>query len=258
MSYFFNGPDPIAVGDGYNWGKPLNLIISYPFSISCWFYPTNNTTDQDLVTLQTATDVYWINWSAHQAGDPINAATWNGSKATVAQIANGVRFNKWNHVIARFVSNTFRLINLNGAAANFNTQNSSNASQLITRLLIGAGGTNFRPFKGYIAHVGIWNTQCTNVDAASLGRGASPLAVRRQNLVGYWPMVNPGEQINVADAKSRGFNTFSSRSNAGRYSNWNPPVKLLLPQKTKIAFEPAAQNNSPIFYHHRQQQGMAS
>ena len=245
MSYFFNGPDPIVLGyDG--WGRPLNLIISYPFSISCWFYPTNNTTTQDLVALSTwgaVDNVYWINLAGNVSGDPIRAQTWNGSQATTLQ-TTGVRFNQWNHVIARFVANNYRLLNLNGAGAVWNTNNSNQTSQVAARLLIGAGGSNFRPFKGYIAHVGIWNTQCTNVDATSLSKGASPLAVRRQNLVGYWPMVNPGEQINVADAKSRGFNTFSSRSNAGRYSNWNPPVKLLLPQRNRTTVYLASSNTT--------------
>lgn len=266
MSLFFDGASGVWAGPSGR-SSPVNLIVSYPFTISCWFFPTDSTTTQDLVVLKDSAtnNGYFLRVAGASAGDPIQANTWNGTSGTNAQIQNAIIFNQWNHAAARFVSNTSRLVQINGGNGTQNTNNSNQTSQLIDTVIIGQADFASRYFNGYIAHVAIWNEQIVNSANATLGRGASPLFIRRQNLVAYWPMVNPGQQINIADAKSRMglplplMPNPQATTSAPKYSNWNPPVKTVLPQQRKIVLEsPAAQNNAPIFYHQRQQQGMAA
>jgi hypothetical protein len=105
-----------------------------------------------------------------------------------------------------------------------------------------------RFFTGYIAHVAIWDANLSDSDSASLGRGVSPLSVRPANLVAYWPLVNRGEQRNLASAKSRAgqpLPVFSAGTQAGtltgvRYSSWNPPVAQFTRKFAPKIFLPVA------------------
>lgn len=238
---------------------PSNLIVSYPFTLSCWFFPTNSTVEQSIFVLGNGVDYWWISLAGNVAGDPIRAQTWNGSSSTEAAISNVVRFNQWNCVTARFVSNTQRVIAINGSAGTANITDSTQGAPVIKNLWIGGDAVTDRGLRGYIAHAAIWNEQIVNADNATLGRGASPLFIRRQNLVAYWPLVNPGPQYNIADAKSRTSFPLPLKDN-GAYSNWNPPVKTVLPTARiyRLPSSVVSGNNVPVLYHQRQQQGMAS
>ena len=265
MSYFFNGTTGLVANGTYLDPRPVNLTVAYPFLMCCWFFPTDNSTDQDLVMLQNTNtnDAYWLSIAGTVANDPIRAITWNGTSAQNASIASSIKFSQWNFAAARFLSNTARSVSINGSAFTGTATDSTQTSSYINTIAIGSAQTGtLRPFNGYIAHVAIYNgvnatTSLQDVDMASLGRGISPLSVRRQNLVAYWPMVNPGPIVNVASAKSRD-RTILYNTSGVRYSNWNPPVKTILPIKTRIVVSQFQQNKSPIFYHQRQQQGMAS
>lgn len=270
MSYFFDGSGGLVVNGAASIRgnpTPANLIVSYPFAMSCWCYPTNNSALQDLVTLANAgaNQIYWSNLDGTQANDPFRATTWNGASATNAVSTATTIFNGWNYVVVRFISNTERGVSVNGSGFPSNLTNSAQTSQLINRIGIGiAPDGNGRGFFGYIAHVAVWNgevstTNMTPADVAKLARGASPLAVRRQNLVAYWPMDREGAIENVADAKSRGPRLINT-SVGVRYSNWNPGGKTVL-QTAKILRLPTeiiSTSNAPVLYHQRQQQGMAS
>jgi len=285
MSYFFNGTGRgIVVGPGarlasFGYTNPFpypatGIVNGYPFSLVAWFYPTNTFPAQYLVSVGSGEgNQQSLQIAGNVTNDPIRAES-RGSTATSASITSSINFNTWNVAAAIFESATSRYVSINGSALTQDTTNSGISSPVYTRLGIGDIATpiqpnNFdpRPLYGYLAHVTIYNSLLDASDCAAL-IGVNPALIRRQNVVAYFPLVNSGKQNNLANAKSiTGFalpdNTGAlidaawSAAN-GKFSNWNPPVKLLLPQKTKIAFEPAAQNNSPIFYHQRQQQGMAS
>ncbi len=260
MSFRFTGNGGFSSG-ATNFHYHTNILLEYPSTLYRWFYPTDNATNQDLILLQTATDYWWINLRGDLAGDPMRAVTFNSTTSTSTanpSVSNAVVFNQWNHVTANFVSNTSRFISVNGAARTQGTTNSNQGAPVNPDVIIGGyqgGGT--RPFNGYIAHVAIWNDQIRDAENATLGRGASPLKTKPTRLMAYWPMVNPGQQYNTSSVRGRAYSLPLSGSIYARYSNWNPPVKFALPQQTKIALA-SAQNNAPIFYHQRQQQGMAA
>lgn len=258
MSLFFSGTGGINLGPDFGTGN-INLVVSYPFTISCWFYTTSVAPAgiKDLVNLSVSTtnETYWIDHSAAL----LRAETWNGTSGQLASTGTIVA-NQWQHAVGRFVSNTSRIINLNGAAGVQNTTNSAQISQVIDTLSIGASEANTRFFIGYIAHVAIYNGALQNSDAVSLARGMSPLAVRSANLIAYYPLCNPGVQRNIASPRSIVDNPLPILRTGTRYSNWNPPVKTVLPksQILRLPVEIVSAGNTPVLYHQRQQQGMAS
>lgn len=257
MSLSFNGVSGIILGVS-GASRPFNLITSYPFSISCWFFPTNTTGAKDLVALRrvaaATSDTYWLGTD----GLSVVASTWNGS-ISVRASRSGININRWNHAIARFNSNTQRFVHINGSDGTINTTSSGQFGQDFDALFLGVADGGQRPFTGYMAHVAIWNESLSNSDSASLGRGMSPFYVRPQNLVAYYPIVNPGRQINIASAKSRGAPEIPTLNNAS-YSNWNPPVKTVLPNNPKKIIQTTAAPSIiiPNLYRQRQMQGMAA
>ena len=248
MSLHFNGTGGLFLGETGS-SSPFNLTLAYPFTISCWFFPTVAASQTDLVLLKGGADVYWLNFN----GTGLSVSTWNGSQSATGTQSSVVTLNRWNQGMARFISNNQRFVQGNGRTGTVNSTSSNQATQVIDRLTLGVADNPQRFFTGYMAHVAIWDANLSDGDSASLGRGASPLTIRPQNLVAYWPLVNPGEQRNVANAKSRGqqpLPVFSAGTQAGptitgvRYSNWNPPVKTVLPQRTRRTLNLVSSNQT--------------
>lgn len=134
-------------------------------------------------------------------------------------------------------------------------------------------GTIDEYFAGAIAHVAIWDEALSTGEIIALALGnADPKTIRPGALRYYNPLVTPinAPSETVVDHVWSSWNQAKypyingdpgsqSFVNIARTSD-NPHIvqRQPLPQETKIAFEPPTQNNLPIFYHHRQQQGMAS
>lgn len=258
MSFLFNGTEGINISERYGTG-PLNLIVSYPFTISCWFYPTDLTAgaQRDIVHLEdnSVPNNYWID----HLGTSLRIQTWNGTSVTSASIGT-IALNRWNHAFGRFISNTNRFIQLNGTSSATSTTNSGQTTRKINGLSIGQTEQKGRLFQGYIGHVAIYNGSIQAGDALSLARGASPLSVRPLNLVAYFPMDNPGPQRNIAASQSIANKPLPINNTGTKYSNWNPPIPTVSP-KARILRLPVtvvSAGNTPVLYHQRQQQGMAS
>jgi len=253
MSLFFNETQGVWLGSGGN-NKPLNITVAYPFTLACWFYPTSlsGATDIFHVGASAANNSYWIGTFSTS----LSVQTWNGTQGTTL-LRSGIVLNRWNHAVGRFSSNTGRAIHLNASPQTLSSTNSNQTSQVLDKFILGQADFAGRFFSGYIGHVALWNANLQNADVALLGRGASPLSVRRQNLVVYFPLQG-GVLRNVADAKSRVGQPFSTRG--VRFSNWDPPVKTILPinRLAKLPVEAAAGVTIPVLYRQRQMQGMAA
>jgi len=263
MSLYFDGTGGIELGGpSFPFPTQINLNTSSRFSIVAWFCPEDNTSLQTIVELHDGASSAWsLTLAGDVSGDPIRARI-DGTTGVGNQTRGGCGFNVWNVASFNLVTATSAqaFVNRGASDSQYTNMNVGQGPPIITQIGIGTSilrGANY--FKGYLAHLAIYNIrQQTNSYLSSVAAGYSPASVWKSNLVAYWPLTEPGPQFNLASPKSSSSYPLPINNTGVRYSNWNPPVKLLLPQKTKIAFEPAAQNNSPIFYHHRQQQGMAS
>lgn len=94
----------------------------------------------------------------------------------------------WMHVSGSSVSSGDSQCFVNGA--NKGTAASNNAPSGMNRSSVGRiprAGSNLY-FDGLIAEVGIWDAVLDDAEHAVLAKGVSPLKVRPQSLVAYWPL----------------------------------------------------------------------
>lgn len=265
MSLYFDGTGGIELG-GLSLPLPANSILTYPFSISAWFFPTDSVNSQYLVQLYDGNVSAWsLAIDASATRDPVQArnegagTTYNSSRFLDSN------YNLWHVATANFFSaGSNQLFMDQGAGDNtFNNGNATQGDPIITKIGFGKSilsGGNF--FKGYLAHVCIHNVRLrtNSYFGSGLSTGTSPLKILPNNLVAYWPFTEPGAQINLASAKSRTTYPFWAENTGVRYSNWNPPVKTVLPTARiyRLPSSIVSGNNVPVLYHQRQQQGMAS
>lgn len=254
MSLFFNGTKGAYLGVGGD-SQPLNLVVSYPFTFSVWFFPTLYPALVDIFHTRAGNNDYFI---TQTAGGNIQISVWNGTSGINTNGGASRGLNRWSHVVTRFASNTSRAIHINGTTQTTNATDSAQTSQVLEAVILGQAESASRYFVGYIGHAAIWNADLSLADAASLGRGKSPLSIRSANLVAYWPLNVPGDFRNIASPKSIANTPFSL--NGVRFSNWEPPVQTSLPQRPKRVIETTAAPSIviPNLYRQRQMQGMAA
>jgi hypothetical protein len=144
------------------------------------FYTSGAGTNLDGWFLNTNTSAQVI----AQTGD---GTSTSGSTTTATMSAN-----VWAHIGGVFTSSTSRTAYLNGVAATVNTTSRTPTASNKTSIGIGYSQNNTvtgRFDDGYIAEVGIWNVALTAADMLILATGASPIMVKPESLVAYYPMI---------------------------------------------------------------------
>lgn len=98
---------------------------------------------------------------------------------------------EWTQLGALFASATNRRSVVNGVLGTANTTNVGSIAA-VDNTRIGAFLVNSAPVTGFcdgdMGEVGIWNVALTTLEWAALGLGVSVLKIRRESLVGYWPI----------------------------------------------------------------------
>lgn len=128
------------------------------------------------------------------------ARTGAGAASSVSGNTAVISTGVWYHVAATFASATSRYAWLDGTPTTQGT--TSRVPSGINQITIGceqhSSGTLALPWHGEIAEVAIWDaaledspgaTPGVSSEIASLAKGVSPLLVRPQSLVYYWPIV---------------------------------------------------------------------
>lgn len=104
---------------------------------------------------------------------------------------NTITANTWSHAAAVFLSRSSRTAYLDGISSITNTTLVGAPSSL-NYVSIGsafAGGAWQSHFDGQIAEVGIWNSDLTAAEIASLAKGMTCDKIRPESLVFYAPLV---------------------------------------------------------------------
>src|SRR3990167_4624714 len=132
--------------------------------------------------------------------------------------------NTWQHVCGVrsagsygriFLNGTLETETVGGTAANIN--NTGN-------LVIGATSTPTLFFTGRLAECAYWNVALSDDEVAALGRGAIPLTIRHDALVGYW--LPYWDVASTIDWTKNGYNGTLT----GTTVSDGPPVNRLPPQ----------------------------
>lgn len=157
-----------------------------PITMACWFRASSVASTQVLLSLANSGSSNVIVLGIRgDAGGGVYAGQYTGvySQAVTATASTSV----WNHAAAVFFSNSDRRAFLNGVKTT-NTGTTGDATGM-TFLYSGSAADNSAYFTGQISRCAIWNVALTDDEIASLAKGVSPLLVRPQSLLDYWPMV---------------------------------------------------------------------
>jgi hypothetical protein len=165
-----------------------------PLTMALWFYANNATDNMFLMSIadnaETGSNRFGLNLQGAVANDPVAAFAQNGATAGNAFASAGFVANKWSHVCGVFASSTSRTVYLDGGNSGTNTTNVTPAG--VDRVRIGTrflSGSPANYFNGSLAEVGIWNTDLTAAEIASLAKGVSCRLIRPQSLVFYAPLI---------------------------------------------------------------------
>jgi hypothetical protein len=181
MAYQFNGT---------NQNLQINLAQSAACTFACWARPTNSPGAwRNLIVADVSQSLHGSNDYSNGMGfNPLGfftaysyiGASYESSSATAYSA------NTWYHCAGVWPSNNSRTGYLNGVASSAASGTANISPQVIW---VGAFAGVADRFQGQIAEVGIWNTDLTAAEIASLAKGMTCDKVRPQSLVFYAPLV---------------------------------------------------------------------
>jgi hypothetical protein len=187
MARSFNGTSQYAQYAGA-------VVTGYPFTLAAWVKPGVNGLENDFVLSLSdvsETAVYQaIILGGGTVGDEgkVLAVSRNTTLAA-AKTSAAMSAGTWNHAAGVFSSATSRAAYLNGGNKGTETTNITFAAGIDTTAI----GRLSRPtpaayFHGSCAEAGVWAAALSDEEIAALAAGLSPLQVRPQSLVAYWPL----------------------------------------------------------------------
>ncbi len=190
-------------------------IVTFPFTLAVWAnldeLPTAHGDEMVAMLLKDGANSL-NNWCNLRADDTVaDEAVQSNIKGTgataVAEASGQVTALTWEHYCGIHESATIHAAYMNGG--NKGTSVTSASSVNFTRIFLGVfRGTSLNDyFDGRMAEIGLWNVALTDAEVASLGAGYSPLFVRPQSLVAYWPLIRDFRCINNATYNLTGVNT---------------------------------------------------
>lgn len=205
MARDFNGSTQYLSYAGSLCGTP-------PFSMACWcrhdalvnygslFGCYSSTTNDAHRLLSDSSGNLWA--QSYQAGGG-------------ASQKSGLTTGTWQHCAGVWSASNSRTAYVNGSAA---TTNTTSVTPTLNRTSIATDWTGLGPIyylNGQIAEAAIWSVALSGADIASLAAGASPMQVRPDALVAYWPII--GKMSGEPDAV--GGNTFSLNNSPAEYAH---------------------------------------
>ena len=169
-------------------------VSSYPFTLAAWFKPPTEYKDWQGFVLSDGTETarYGIGpanfgrWAIYRLGVEKRSASGFGggySKTTA---------NDWSHAAGVFNGQSDRKLYVNGSSNLMSDGGNIGATTLTDANIIGIGygptnGTN-AIYKGEIAEAAIYNAALTADEIDHLYAGVSPLFIRPDSLISYFPL----------------------------------------------------------------------
>lgn len=175
------------------------VVSGTPFTLACWFYATQDTASQAILSIadKDDNDYHTLFAAGSGAGDPIWANTWTGSAARIAQTTSGYTINTWHHACGVWAADNDRRAYIDGGSKGTNANAHTVANIDRFRVSSTANDDPKNYFDGRIAEVGVWEVALTDAEVLILAHGYSPLFVRPASLVAYWPLIRDEDQDRV-------------------------------------------------------------
>jgi len=171
-------------------------ISGYPFTMTAWIKPPQEFKNWQSFVVSDGSEtarfglgtgnygrwaIYW------KSGEQRTGASFSENYGTGSP-------NPWSHAAVIFSANNLRTMYVNGTGNSY--ANTGNISQTLTDAdIIGIGygptsGSN-RLAKDQLAECALYNVALTTAEIDTLAAGFSPLFVRPESLLGYWPLGGP-------------------------------------------------------------------
>lgn len=163
------------------------IVNDYPYTLSCWFYPTDLTANRALLGVYDNTVLNKFFYMGVNSTSKVFHAAQN-TVLRSSPTTTTCSLNTWNHACAVGASATSRSVYLNGGGKATNTNNVALAIGNRTAIGRRSLSTPDQYMDGRIGEVAVWSAALSDAEVAALGAGASPLQVRRGSLVAYWPL----------------------------------------------------------------------
>lgn len=192
------------------------VTIGYPITMACWFYSVNADDTQYLMSIcdSSQDDNYWGMYLNGSGADQV-VAKLRTTGSNEASTTTGYSINTWHHACAVFTNSTLRAAFIDGGSKGTHVLNRTpDATQDRTGIGVEYKNATGQGFDGRIAEAAIWNAALTDAEVAILARGYSPLFVRPQSLVAYWPLIRDEDQDRVGGYDMTPFNTPSVAAHA--------------------------------------------
>jgi len=186
------------------------IISALPMSFSAWIYPVNWTYSNQILSIaDNATNTQFFALFGSSSTGYISAYQRGNLAAAAAATTVSATASSWHHCLAVFATNTSRSIYLNGGNKVTDTTNTGTTTGLdntaISALL--RNTPVYNEGDSYLAEIAAWNVALTDAEAAILATGMSPLAVRPQSLVAYWPLIRDTDDDIVGGYSMTPYNT---------------------------------------------------
>lgn len=136
-------------------------------------------------------------WQLRTNGANLEFIVFVADTPHTATTSGGVSASAWNHAFGSYDGETV-LVVVNAGTAATNTTPSGNIDSDSTNLFIGHRGVDTgptlgaEPYEGLIAEVAMWSVALTEGERIALANRVSPLRIRTQSLLAYWPLYGLG------------------------------------------------------------------
>ena len=185
-------------------------FTDYPFTMACWFNldVAYNHHSLMFVGRSLGSSDYWsLEARGQTEGDPVVFVARNDTEE-IAVTSTGYSVDAWHHACGVGTSTTLRTAYIDGGSPGTSSV-SKIPDATIDRCCIARLGDSSpsQHTSGMIAEAGIWNVALTAAEVAIVAGGYSPLFVRPESLVAYWPLIRDEDQDRVGGYDLTAFNT---------------------------------------------------
>ena len=162
-------------------------ITAPPFTLSIWFYCTGDS--YGVFGIGKEGDDHFHSLNVNSTGRNGYAMTQRDADwDNIATTSTSFDLNEWNHLSGSWVATNSRIVYLNAGGKGTNANACTNPT--IDSIRIGQRPDEYSySFTGRLAEAAMWNVVLTDTEHYILSRGCSPLMVRPQSLVAYWPLI---------------------------------------------------------------------
>ena len=169
------------------------VVATQPLTMAAWFNSDDATITQAILSVvdkDDASKMHFLEIAGAVAGDPVRMASIVAGSPSYAASTTGYTANTWFHAAGVVSASNARAAYINGGSKGTDATE-EDPLLVLDRTSIGRLGdsTPSQYFSGSIAEVAVWDIALTDNEIIVLSKGFSPLFVRPQNLVAYWPLI---------------------------------------------------------------------